>query len=306
MTRAWELGRPLWSNRFGSWRVVHRPVGYRDAPVDTALLWRFAGDASDAAFVELALEEFGWAAEQIPGPVFQRVLERGTDRGPYLVAERVDAVPARRLVEGRPRLPVEAVMAIGRTMCGALASLGDLRDPNGDPIPMEGFCLGLDHLWLSDATVRIANPILATRFRSLGAYDGPRSEDVDCVAPEVLRGERGETESDVYSVALVMLALLVGRSPLLRETARETMAAVLQPELAESTLALGALDALPATRAALLRGLDPVPRKRPPTPSAFAEQLEDAARADGLERVTPEDLVALVGLPPELCGVPAL
>lgn len=285
----WQPSHRIARYERGSWYVVRRAGLYRDAAHE-ALLWRPGPDRREAA--ERWIAEAGALAERVPAP-FQRVLERGSLPEPYLIVERVDAVPLRRLLCGAGALAAARAGRVGLALCDAVARLHATRTEDGAPLGVLAHGLGADTVWLTPGEVRIANPLLLRP-----AHGALRGEGLDFLAPELARGERREPETDVHAIGLCVLALLLGRSPLRRGDGMETLRAVERMDLEA-----GDLDAAPGPlREVLMRALDRAPNKRPFDPAQLGAQL----RAAGVT-AEPLDLrAALVGVAPEPCGLAPL
>jgi serine/threonine protein kinase len=147
--------------------------------------------------------------------------------------------------------------------------------------------------------LRLANPVVEARLRFPQVDARARPTRFDFVTPEAVRADALDVEVDVYGIALTLLTLLLGRSPFLRESSFDTLMAIRDGELSPDEL--GAIG--PSLRATLLRALDPDPKKRPPSPSALAEQLRAALDAEGIAPRT-DGLEAWVeGLEPTPCGL---
>lgn len=281
----WEIHERLGEDALGEWAWVQRGGSYRQAP-ERAIVWRLTLAHPEHAM--LFLEEEGFIAERLGG-VFQRVLERGLEPQPYFVLEPLEGVSLRSVLERGPLTPAEAVR-IGLVLVEAAASAHALRAPDGGAMPVYGVGIGVDAAHLVGNGVRLLNP----RLHRLATQD-PSSPglartipDLDFLAPEQGRGQPVVAETDVYSIALVVLSLCLGRSVLHRDVLLHTLGAVVRAEIEHTDL-----EPLPAPlRGVLLQALDREPNKRPFSPTQLAarllEALPDAAAtplaplADGL------------------------
>lgn len=265
--QAWEIHERLCVVGDGEWVSVSRGGTYRAAP-ERALAWRCT--RSGDAFCERFVAEEGWVAEKLGG-AFQRVLERGTTPRPYLVLEPVRGV-ALRVVFGRGPAAPAAATRVGVALAEAASAAHSVVAADGSSMPVHGLGFGADTVVLDGDAVRIANPRLRPLWSRRDPAQAPRSVDVDFLAPEQARGDVPVAETDVYAIALVVLALFLGRSPLDRGWALPTVAAAMSADIHPADL-----DALPPPlRAVLLQALDREPDKRPFGPEQLAGRLLEA------------------------------
>lgn len=296
---AWALVTKIASEEIGETFLAERSRGYREAP-ERALLWRSRGAAADRDLVQRALDEDGWLAERVPRGIFQRMIELGSKESAYFVLELVEAVTLRRLLEEKRSFDPELAAGVALALCRAMSELHAMRAHDGSSLGMRAGTLSPETIWItSQGDLRLANPVVETRLRFPTYAVRAGGRPFDFVTPEAVRGDRLEAEVDVYGIALTFLTLLLGRSPFARESSLATLMAIRDGELSPEELEpIG-----PTLRAALLRALDPDPKKRPPSPGALAEQLRAAMDAEGIAPRT-DGLEAWVqGLEPTLCGL---
>lgn len=286
---------------------MQRARGYRE-PIERGLAWRFrpsrlAIPAHEREHVALALDEHGWVARQVEPSLFQRVLwVEGKDALGFTL-EWIEAVPLRRLLRERGPVGLPALLGVVARLSEATAQLHAQLGSDGASLGLLARCLDPDSTWVTrTGEVRAANPVVVAHLAFAPPDERMVPERVDFLPPEVARGERWETESDVYQIALLALALLLGRSPFSRETPFETLRAAREGELS-----IDELRELPqAVRTTLMSALDRKPSKRPAGPRELWARLDDVARAAAIAVGTPAELAALIdGLAVEVCGVRA-
>ncbi|MFK7988982.1 MAG: hypothetical protein AB8I08_23395 [Sandaracinaceae bacterium] len=267
MPEGWETLEVVRSDPRGSWSVVERGASYREVG-QRAMMWRGHDEA-----LAFPLSEAGWVAERMQPP-FQQVIAHGAGPRPYLIVERVWGIRARHRLQLGPA-PLAEALGAGVFLCRALAELAAVTTVSGEPLGVRGVALGLDDLWLTPEGPRLRNALRTAKMLSALPTT---PEDIDQLAPEHVRAAPpGEPERDVYAVAMAVLSLVRGRSPLLRETVEHTAHALLA---AERELPLQGLpDSL---RATLMRALDPNPQKRPPNEEALEAEWREVAASLGV------------------------
>jgi serine/threonine-protein kinase len=98
------------------------------------------------------------------------------------------------------------------------------------------------------------------------------------MAPEQCTGQKVDSRSDVFSLAVVLYELLVGRRPFPGSKITEVMLAILQKEPAKPSGADPAREVSPEWDAVVMKGLEKKPEDRYQTASEFANAVR-AVRA---------------------------
>ena len=114
-----------------------------------------------------------------------------------------------------------------------------------------------------------------------------------CMAPEILRGQRADARSDVWSLGLILYELVTGERPFARSTNFETTCAVLYGEARPIDAGIP-----PALRLVIERCLMKSPAARYATAAGVHEALErmrNGYRRKGLPRMIVEKLRAWTG-----------
>ena len=301
---AWALATKIAVEEMGETFLAERSRGYREAP-ERALLWRFRESpltppSADRAFVELQLDEDGWLAARVPRGLFQRVIEIGVEPIPFFALELIEAVTLRHVLENRQSFAPDLAAGLALALCRATSELQAMCADDGSRLGMRAGTLSPETIWITArGELRAANPVVEARLRFREIDRRSRPAQFDFLSPEAVRGARLDVEVDVHAIALTLLALLLGRSPFLRASGFDTLMAIREAELAPDALeSIG-----PTLRATLLRALDPDPKKRPPSPSALAEQLQVALDAEGIAPRTDGIEAWVQGLDSTPCGL---
>ena len=204
------------------------------------------------------------ASEVVP-----RFIDRGEDeRGPWHRIERVGLRTLAEIVERDGPRDAAWIERAAEAAFGALVLLHEAADAEGE--------LGIVHADLSPANLAIEVPEAGGAARAMVLdfdlawwRDGPPRDGafrgtIAYAAPEIARGERPTTASDLFSLAAVLLYAKTGAPP---RPARSSFAAILadageSPIVTAARAALGGEGAGPG-HATILRCLAHDPAERP-------------------------------------------
>lgn len=214
------------------------------------------------------------------------------DDAPVLVMDYVDGATLAELVRdwsrgGRTDTARAAIRIVLDAALG-LDALHDLKDERGDPLALvhrdvspQNILVGIDgHARVSDfgLTKCLAND------RERATTEGILKGKAGYLAPEYIRGARGDRRQDIFSLGIVAWEALT-RSRLFRgENDAQTLDRVLTmpiPSVAERAPELAA--AAPAIDAVLVRALTREPEDRYATAAEFGAALAEAAERVSLE-----------------------
>jgi len=229
---------------------------------------------SDVAFYERFRreEEIGLCLDH---PNVVRVLRPlGEKSRMYLVMEYVEGQSLRALVRSQGRLPLEQALDVGRQLCEALSHLHrhgvvhrDLKPENVHLLASSGAVKLLDFgIALLDSARRLTWAGLS------GTLGTP-----DYMAPEQVRGRRGDARTDVYALGTILYELLTGRLPYEAPSAAALLhAKVHRAPTPPSERSSGFPRSLEAV---LLRAIARDPRDRYPSAEDLRAALADPAAA---------------------------
>ena len=232
---------------------------------------------SDPTAVKRFLREAGYGARvQHPGVV--RTYDYGeTDGLHYLALEWADGEPlADHVLKAAPLDPPLAARLV-RQLADALAAAHQAgiihRDLKPENImyhaPAEKVRL------LDFGIARDAELPPEERLTRTGFFVGT----LQYVAPEALSGDLVDQRADIFSLATIAYYLLTGRHPYSGKSPRELFQQLLREAPVPLNQAVKGLRFPQALEAAVMRGLERDPARRPQTVTEFAAAVEAAAAA---------------------------
>src|SRR4051812_24822187 len=188
--------------------------------------------ATDASRVR-RFEQEARAAGQLNHPNILAVYDVGIHAGaPYIVSELLEGVSLRSRLHGG--LSSRKAIDYARQIAEGLAAAHDKNIVHRDVKP--------DNLFLTnDGRIKILDFGIAKLTRpSDGMSEGAAlSAETEAgmvvgtaayMSPEQVRGGAVDARSDLFSLGTILFEMLTGRSPFARETAAETMTAVLNED----------------------------------------------------------------------------
>jgi serine/threonine-protein kinase len=200
-------------------------------------------------------------------PGLQRLLNDPSDH--YLVFEYVEGESLRRYLRKHPQgLPIDEVQCIGLQLAETLRYVHQQGVVHRDLKP-ENILIGPDgHVTLTDFGIALRQASRRLTFSHLSNAVGTP----DYMAPEQVRGERGDARTDIYALGCVLFELLTGRVPYPVEQALEAMRRKVEtePPLVRQLRP----EAPPAMEAIVYRALRRRPEQRYPSMAELAHDLE--------------------------------
>ena len=239
------------------------------------------------------LEQEARAAAALNAPGIVAVHDIGThDGAPFIVSELLEGESLRaRLDEGvvPPRKAAEYAAQIASALAAAHARGIVHRDlkPENLFLTRDGRIKILDFGLAKAMAAAAGVGSLATGFADTAA--GTVLGTVGYMAPEQVRGEPADARSDIFALGATLYEMLTGQRAFSRESAVETMNAILKEEPPE--IAPGMTAAIPgALQAILSRCLE----KRPDDRFHSAHDLALALQAAGTGRSTTSSVERVV------------
>jgi Tol biopolymer transport system component len=223
------------------------------------------------------------AVAALSHPNILSVHDVGTHDGtPYLVTELLDGQSLRDRLEGgrpSPRRAAEIALEVAR----GLAAAHERGIVHRDLKPANVFIT-------RDGRVKILDFGLAKELELEGAAEGDTMSTphtmpgavigtMGYMSPEQVRGEPADPRSDIFSFGALYYEMLMGRSPFRRETAPETMTAILREEPDELSSTIEHLS--PAVDRIVRRCLEKMPERRFQSASDLAFAIQSLSEPSG-------------------------
>jgi TolB-like protein/Tfp pilus assembly protein PilF len=191
----------------------------------------FAGDAEALA----RFEREARAVAALSHPNILALHDYGQDGGvAYAVMELLEGETLRDRISAGP-LPVRRALEFGLQIAQALTAAHEKGILHRDLKPENVFVSRDGHVKVLDFGLAKAVDLpgstsAATDLETLGTEAGVILGTVGYMSPEQLRGEPTGPQSDIFSVGVILYEMVVGKNPFRRDTAVETMVAVLREE----------------------------------------------------------------------------
>jgi eukaryotic-like serine/threonine-protein kinase len=247
-----------------------------------------ASDCETGREVVLKLPQVALAGDLAAFNRYQREIEiaRGLDHpglqrllpdpnAHYLVFDYVEGESLRRYLAHFPNgLPIDQVCSIGLQLAEALQYVHEQGIVHRDLKP-ENILIGPDgHVTLTDFGIALRLASRRLTFSHLSNAVGTP----DYMAPEQVRGERGDARTDIYALGCLLFELVTGRVPYPAEQALEAMRRKVEkePPLVRQLRS----DAPPAIEAIVYRALRRRPAERY---QSMAELAFDLSHLDAVE-----------------------
>jgi eukaryotic-like serine/threonine-protein kinase len=127
----------------------------------------------------------------------------------YMVLEWADGQLLREILAKEGRLPLDRAVRITCRLCGALEYIHSRGVVHRDLKPENVFLDGEDNVKLFDfgiAAVRGARRLTFGKFSNL-------TGTADYIAPEQIKGKRGDARTDIYALGIMLYEMLTGKMP---------------------------------------------------------------------------------------------
>jgi serine/threonine protein kinase len=209
-------------------------------------------------------------AQQISHPNLVPVLDTGEHNGiPYLTQRFIPGGSLADQIEARGKLEIETAVGVCGQVAGALDSLHGSGLVHRDVKPANILIdeQGVSHITDFGLAKDTQGSLLTRPGQAVGS--------LDYMAPEQIRGEQVGAATDVYALGCVMFECICGAPPFADRQGMRVLWAHLQDPAPDPRQRRADLSA--EMSAALLEALVKDASERPPTASAYARRLEQAA-----------------------------
>lgn len=143
-------------------------------------------------------------------PHIQKCIATGAhDDMPYVVMEYVDGVLLRDVIHRRAPLPVAEAIDITVQLCDAMSYCHDRHIYHRDLKPENILVTPDDQVKVMDFGIALMQGARRVTWQGLSAVMGTP----DYMAPEQIKGQRGDAATDIYALGVMLYEMLSGEVP---------------------------------------------------------------------------------------------
>jgi serine/threonine protein kinase len=253
-------------------------------------------------------EEVG---QRLVHPNVVRVLTPREKSRMYMAMEYVEGRSLRAILHAKEPLPTDQALDIARQVCGALAYLHENGVVHRDVKPENILITASGQVKLLDFGIALFEAERRLTWMGLSNAIGTP----DYMAPEQIRGRRGDPRTDIYAVGLLLYEMLTRNLPYDSPNPRALLRAKTSEEPRPPSYYVPGFD--PSLEAIILKAIERNPRDRYGSAKQLLADLENpsavpprdpdtgAARRRGVLRVRRKVVVAGV-VAVVLCGMGSL
>ncbi len=210
-------------------------------------------------------EEVG---QTLDHPNIVRILKPRDKSRSYLAMEYVEGRSLRALM-GKSPMPVDRALELARQVCDALAYLEAHGVVHRDIKPENILVTADGRVKIIDFGIALFQAERRMTWAGLSHTVGTP----DYMAPEQIRGRRGDARTDVYALGMLLYELLTAHLPYDSPNARALMRAKTSEEPRPPSYWVPGFD--PHLEAIILRAIERDPRDRYPSAAEMGQELRD-------------------------------
>ncbi|HEX9289179.1 MAG TPA: serine/threonine-protein kinase [Anaeromyxobacteraceae bacterium] len=210
---------------------------------------------SDVVFSERFRREED-VGQRLVHPNIVKVLSPREKSRMYMAMEFVDGKSLRAILQSRVPLPTEKALDIARQVCDALAYLHDEGVVHRDIKPENVLLLPTGQVKILDFGIALFESERRLTWMGLSNAIGTP----DYMAPEQIRGRRGDPRTDVYAVGMMLYEMLTCNLPYDSPNPRALLRAKTSEEPRPPSYYIPGFD--PSLEAIILKAIERDPRDR--------------------------------------------
>jgi serine/threonine-protein kinase len=208
--------------------------------------------------------------QQLDHPNVVRILKPRDKSRMYIAMEYVEGRSLRALMRGQP-LPREQALDVARQVGDALVYLESQGVVHRDLKPENVLLTASGQVKILDFGIAMSQ---AARRLTWGALSNAIGTP-DYMAPEQIRGRRGDARTDVYALGMLLFEMLTGKLPFDRPDARSLLRAKAAEEPRPPSWYVKDFD--PGLEAIILKAIERDPRHRYESAAELLRDLSDPA-----------------------------
>jgi serine/threonine-protein kinase len=212
--------------------------------------------------------------QQLDHPNVVRILKPRDKSRMYMVMEYVEGRSLRALMRGHP-LPREQALDVARQVGDALVYLESQGVVHRDLKPENILLTAEGKVKILDFGIALSQ---ASRRLTWGALSNAIGTP-DYMAPEQIRGRRGDARTDVYALGMLLFEMLTGKLPFDSPDARSLLRAKAAEEPRPPSWYVKDFD--PGLEAIILKAIERDPRNRYESAAELLRDLADPASVPG-------------------------